>query len=139
MLLMFKYEENMDLETYTRYHALILAIALDAENPMPLLELVEFLLLQGLGKIALAVLKHALDLMKSSSCSAYDLAIGHILSQKLSMKYFHYYEQLDHVLTLTQRFHELAFLLAHVASYLFRLHCVDWAEVLFIAALASSS
>lgn len=135
---MLKFEENFDLETYAKYHVLILNIASDPDNPIPLLELMEFLLLQGLGKIALAVFKHAMDTMKLSApfgCNPYEMAMGHVFSQKMALKYFNYFEKFNNVMVIAQRFHESPFILANVASYFYKMRRLEFAELLFIGTL----
>ncbi|RYH29115.1 hypothetical protein EON65_09665, partial [archaeon] len=138
LLHILKFEENMDVETYSKYHTHILNVALDPENPLPIMELMEFLLLQGLGKLSLAVFKHAIDTMKSSSyfhVSPYEMAMAHVLSQKMSFKYFNFYEKYNSVLLIAKQFNESPFILAHMGSYFMKMRCPEYAELLLLAAL----
>lgn len=151
---MLKYEEQMDLDSYRRYDTLIVGISqADAENPIPLLELVEFLILQGLGKPALAVLKQAIDVMLVSPIygelqktpQPFEFALGRILSMKMSEKYFNYYEKYDSVMELLHLYSSgfgaaaTSFVLTSMSSYFLHLQQYDWSESLLIAALLTNS
>ena len=147
---MLKFEEQMDSDSYKRYETIITTIAqADSENPIPVLELVEFFLYQGLGKPALAVLKQGIDIMLCSPIynempQSFEFALARILSIKMSQKYFGYFESYASILELLHMFgggsgSNPSFVMSSMASYLKDLQHFEWSESLLIGALLANN
>jgi tetratricopeptide (TPR) repeat protein len=135
---MLEYETAMAPEAYQQYQAHITAIAAEPENPVPLLELMEWLVCQGLGKQALAALKRALAVIESLAewgFSGHEMAACRILYAKLASKYYLKYEKPGVFYGLVDSFPESPFVLSHAAFYFMEMKYHDQAELLFLGAL----
>lgn len=128
----------MEPEVYQQYQRKILDAAADPENPVPLLELMEILIYEGLGKQALAVFKRALSVLDSLSdwsLSPHELAMCRILSIKMSEKYYSTFEKPATIYALVDSFPESPLVLTHAALYFLQTKYTEQAEMLFVGAL----
>lgn len=135
---MLAFEEAMSATAYLQYSAHVAAIAAEPEDPLPLLELMEWLVYQGLGKQAMATLKRALAVMELQSewsLTGHEMAACRILYAKLASKYFMKYEKPTVFYALVDSFPESPFVLSHAALYFMEMKYHDQAELLFLAAL----
>ena len=135
---MLSFERSMDPETYTQYHQKILAAAAEPDNPVPLLELMELLVLEGLGKQACAVLQRAtavMDNLSEWSLIAHEHAVCRLLSIKMASKYFLRFEKPTTMYALVDSFPESPMVLSHVAMYFHSMKYPEQAELLFVGAL----
>lgn len=135
---MLRFESSMDPEVYQQYQRKILDAAAEPENPVPLLELMELLIYEGLGKQALAVFKRALtvlDAVSDWSLSPHELAMCRILSIKMSEKYYRCFEKPTTIYAVVDSFPESPLVLTHAALYFHQTKYIEQAELLYIGAL----
>ena len=133
-----QFETRFDAQLYGEYQSKILLAATEPENPVPLLELMELLVYQGLGKPALAALKRALDVLEKNPSlrqSSHSKAVSQVLISRLSRQFYAYYDATKHMAAIVDLFPESPVLLSQAAEHFHHIHYDEVAEPLYIGAL----
>lgn len=133
-----RFEKRFDTDATQRYQQVLITIYQDPENPLHYLDLLEFMLNQGLHKAALGILKYAVQIMQESenySPGKYELALAQILTGKLGSKAQNTFESYSQILNLIDRFPDKPLILTHAAIYFTKICHLDWAELLYMGAL----
>jgi tetratricopeptide (TPR) repeat protein len=119
-------------------------------DPLPLLEMMLLLMLQGQGRVACVVLKKALQILFDAEMqekreqddhhddhhrSSYPTAITILLAHRMFASYEQSYSNILSLVALADLFPDSPVILSHVAIHLYGLKYSEQAEMLFISAL----
>jgi len=126
------------------YRSRLLEFVSQPNDPLPLLEMMLLLMLQGHGRIACVVLKKALQILYDAEMqdeehdhhrSSYQTAITILLAHRMFASYEQSYSNMLPLVALADIFPDSPFILSHVAIHLYGLKYSEQAEMLFISAL----
>jgi len=127
------------------YRSRLLEFVSQPNDPLPLLEMMLLLMLQGHGRIACVVLKKALKILYDAEMqdeehdhhhrSSYQTAITILLAHRMFASYEQSYSNMLSLVALADIFPDSPFILSHVAILLYGLKYSEQAEMLFISAL----